>query len=371
MKFDVSSSDLLKKLQLASGAISPNPVIPVLEDFLFELSGNELTITSTNLEVTTIAKLIVMGQEDGRIAIPGKIILETLKVLPDQPITLTVDTATQSIKITSSYGEYKLSGDNADDFPETPVEEEVSEFMLSTDGLNRAINSTIFATSSDEIRLAMTGVLMQMDFNKVIFVSTDAHKLVKYTIGGLSTEFSSSIIIPKKILSQLRSALPSDEQVKVSFNTKNIFFSFGDTRFVSRLIDAKYPDYNAVIPVNNSNTLSVNKSDFQNSLKRNAIYANKTTNQVILNMSENSLTLSAQDLDFSNEATEQLPCAYDGDPLTIGFNAKFLIEMLGNLGSENVKFEFSEYNKAGILLPTDDEDQEELVMLIMPVMTNN
>ena len=371
MKFDVSSSDLLKTLQIASGAISPNPVIPVLEDFLFELKGNELTITSTNLEITTITKLIVMAHEDGNIAVPGKIILDTLKVLPDQPITFALDADSGNIKLTSSYGEYKLSGDNPEDFPETPAEENVNTLTLNSNAILRAINSTIFATSNDEIRLAMTGVFMQVDFNKVIFVSTDAHKLVKYTIGGLSSDISSSIIIPKKILTQLRTALQEDTEVKLSFNTKNLFFKFGDTVMVTRLIDAKYPDYNAVIPVNNSNVLNINRSDFQNSLKRNAIYANKTTNQVILNLAENSLTLSAQDLDFSNESTEQLPCSYDGDPLTIGFNAKFLIEMLGNLGSEIVKFEFSDYNKAGILLPSENEDQEELVMLIMPVMTNN
>lgn len=371
MKFDVSSSDLLKKLQIAAGAISPNPVIPVLEDFLFELSGNDLTISSTNLEITTITKLIVMAHEDGKIAVPGKIILDTLKVLPDQPITFSVDSDSNSIKLTSSYGEYKLSGDNPEDFPETPKEESVSEFTIDSDALLRAINSTVFATSSDEIRLAMTGVLMQLDFNKVIFVSTDAHKLVKYTIGGLSTEISSSIIIPKKILSQLRTTLPSEENIKISFNSKNAFFSFQDTRMVTRLIDAKYPDYNAVIPVNNGNILNITKSDFQNSLKRNAIYANKTTNQVILNMAENSLTLSAQDLDFSNEATEQLPCSYEGEPLTIGFNAKFLIEMLSNLNTDTVRFEFSDYNKAGILLPSEAESNEELIMLIMPVMTNN
>ena len=179
------------------------------------------------------------------------------------------------------------------------------------------------------------------------------------------------MIIPKKIINQLRTTLPSDEEIQVSFNSKNVFFKFGDTRMVSRLIDSKYPDYNAVIPVNNSNILNIDRADFQNSLRRNAIYANKTTNQVILNMTEKSLTLSAQDLDFSNEATEQLPCTYSGDPLTIGFNAKFLIEMLNNLNSETVRFEFSDYNKAGILLPAENEDQQELIMLIMPVMTNN
>lgn len=370
MKFDVSSSDLLKKLQLAAGALSPNPVFPLLEDFLFRLDGNALTIISTNLEVTIISKLDVTGSESGSIAVPGKIILETLKALPDQPINFTVDEDQKGIKITSSYGQYKLAGDDPADFPETPAEEGVSEIMINSDALLRAINRTIFATSNDEIRLAMTGVYMMVDFNKIVFVATDAHKLVKYTVGGISSDISDSIIIPKKILSQLKSSLPEDESIRLSFNKKNVFFSFGDTRLVSRLIDAKYPDYNAVIPANNTNILTIDTSDFQHSLRRNAIYANKTTNQVVLNLAENSLTLSAQDLDFSNEATEQLPCSYDGDPLTIGFSAKFLIEMLSNLGTPSARFEFSDYNKAGILLPSENESNEELLMLIMPVMTS-
>ena len=219
----------------------------------------------------------------------------------------------------------------------------------------------------------MTGVLMQMDFNKVIFVSTDAHKLVKYTIGGLSSDLTESIIIPKKGLTVFKNAISSSDEdsAKISFNNKNIFFKSGETLVISRLIDSKYPDYNAVIPVNNEKTLHVNRSDFQNSLKRIVIYSNKTTNQVVLNLAEDSLTISAQDLDFSNEATEQISCTYQHEPLTIGFNAKFLVEMLGIIETDEVKLELSAPNKAGILLPTDESDMEKLMMLVMPVMMSH
>ncbi len=373
MVFEVSSSELLKKLQVASGAISSNPVIPILEDFLFDLSGNEITISATNLEVTIISSIEVKGKEDGRVAIPAKILLDTLKALPDQPVKFKIHKDNNSIKIKSAYGEYKLTGDNASDFPETPAEDNVNEIELESSSLIKAINNTIFATSNDELRLAMTGVLMQMDFNKVIFVSTDAHKLVKYTIGGLSSDLTESIIIPKKGLTVFKNAISSsdEESAKISFNNKNIFFKSGDTLVISRLIDSKYPDYNAVIPVDNDKTLTVNRSDFQNSLKRIVIYSNKTTNQVVLNLAEDSLTISAQDLDFSNEETEQISCDYKSDPLTIGFNAKFLVEMLGIIETDDINLQLSAPNKAGILLPTDESDQEKLMMLVMPVMMSH
>ena len=373
MVFEVSSSELLKKLQIASGAISSNPVIPILEDFLFSLSGNELTISATNLEVTIVSSLPVSSSKDGIVAVPAKILLETLKALPDQPVNFKVDPKTFGIQLKSAYGVYKLAGDNSEDFPEMPAEENVNILELAADPLIKAINNTIFATSTDELRLAMTGVLMQLDFNKVIFVSTDAHKLVKYTIGGINTEFSDSIIIPRKGLNLFKNAISSGDEgtIKVSFNKKNIFFRSGETLVISRLIDAKYPDYNAVIPANNDKTLSLNRVDFQNSLKRIVIYSNKTTNQVVLNLAEDSLTVSAQDLDFSNEATEQISCSYKHDPMSIGFNAKFLVEMLSVINTDDILLELSAPNKAGILLPAEQEEGENLMMLVMPVMMSH
>lgn len=244
--------------------------------------------------------------------------------------------------------------------------------MISSERLANAISKTMFATSTDELRLAMTGVLMQVDYNKIIFVATDAHKLVKYTFGDVNIDVASSFIIPKKSLGLLRTAISSEEgEVTISFNPKNVFFTIGSSKVICRLIDAKYPDYNAVIPVENPNLLTIGRRDFQNSLKRIAIYSNKTTNQVILNITENSLTISAQDLDFSNEATEAMACTYNGEPMTIGFNAKLLIEMLGILESDQVKIELSTPNKAGILLPSEQNENETLLMLVMPVMMSH
>ncbi len=371
MKFSVSSSDLLKQLQIAGGAIGSNPVLPILEDFLFSVEDNKLTISATDLETSIITQIEVMSDGNGTVAVPAKILLDTLKELPQQPITFNVNAENYGIEITSAYGKYKLAGENGQDFPKIPEADTVDTIKLQAPALSQAISKTLFATSNDELRPAMTGVYFQVDFNKLTFVATDAHKLVKYTFTDVSSEVSTSFIVPKKALNLLKSALPSGDEATLSFNKSNAFFSFGNVQLICRLIDAKYPDYNAVIPVNNPNLLTMGRSDFMNSLKRIAIYANKTTNQVILNINDGSLTVSAQDLDFSNEATEQLTCTYEGEPLTIGFNAKFLIEMLNVLESDEVKMELSSPTKAGILHPAEPIEGEEILMLVMPVMLSN
>jgi DNA polymerase-3 subunit beta len=370
MKFSVSSSELLKQLQIAGGAIASNPVLPILEDFLFTVKKNQLTIQASDLETTIITKLDVNADKDGSVAVPAKILLETLKALPQQPVTFSVD-KNNGIEITSAYGKYKLAGENGSDFPATPSQDGVDQISLPAWALLDGISKTIFATSTDELRPAMTGVFFQVDFNKLTMVATDAHKLVKFTFSEVSSEVSSTFILPKKALNLIKSGFSSQDQVTLAFNKSNAFFTVGNLQLICRLIDARYPDYNAVIPVGNPNLLTVHRNDFQNSLKRIAIYANKTTNQVILNINAGSLTISAQDLDFSNEATEQMPCTYDGETLTIGFNAKFLVEMLNVLESEEVKMELAGPSRAGILLPTEERANEQILMLVMPVMLSN
>ncbi len=372
MKFSVSSTELLKKLQIVGGAIASNPVMPILEDFLFVLDQRTLTISASDLETTITTKLDVAGEGKGNVAIPARILMDTLKALPGQAITISVNEENFGIEITSSFGKYRLAGENGLDFPQQPVPDGVDAISLSALALSHGINKTIFATSNDDLRPAMTGVLFQVDFTKLTLVATDAHKLVKYSYRDLSGEVSTSFIVPKKTLNLLKNALPADDTVvEMAFNKSNVFFTFGDTTLIGRLIDGRYPDYNGVIPVGNPNLLSISRVEFQNSLRRIAIYANKTTNQVILNISSGNLTVSAQDLDFANEATEALPCHFDGNPLTIGFNAKFLVEMLGVLESDDVKMELATSSRAGILLPAEQDEKEEILMLVMPVMLTN
>lgn len=371
MKFSVSSSDLLKQLQVVNGAIGSNPVLPILEDFLFTIHGNTLTIAATDLETSITTALEVQASGDASVAIPAKILMDTLKALPQQPITFSISEETFAIEITSAYGRYKLAGENGADFPQIPLPDEVNQIVVPSDVLSQAINKTLFATSNDELRPAMTGVYFKVGDNTLTCVATDAHKLVRFGYNDIADTIEADFIVPKKALNLLKGALPSHADVALSFNRDNAFFAFGDVKMVCRLIDARYPDYNAVIPADNPNVMIVNRADFQSSMKRIAIYANKTTNQVILKISENSLTVSAQDLDFSNEATEQLTCTYEGDPLTIGFNAKFLIEMLNVLETDEVRMELSTATRAGILLPTETNEDEDILMLVMPVMLSN
>ena len=371
MKFSVSSSELQKKLSLANGVVGANTVLPILEDYLFALSGNKLTITASNLETTITTSLEVSGEEDGEIAITAKILLDTLKALPEQPVTFDVDERVKGVTITSAYGKYKLAGDSPDDFPDLPSMDDSQSIVLNSDLISSALTKTLFATSNDELRMAMQGVYVQIEESSVIFVATDAHKLVKYTFNTGKQEQVNSFIIPKKGLSLLKNALSSDQDIEISINKNNCFFQLEDTQVIIRLIDAKYPDYNAVIPYDNTNRLILSRTDFLSSLRRIALYANKSTNQVVLNITDGSLTISAQDLDFSNEATEQLSCEYSGDPMNIGFNAKFLIEMLGVLGTDQVILKLSSPNKAGILVPSEQPVDEELTMLVMPVMMGN
>ena len=229
----------------------------------------------------------------------------------------------------------------------------------------------MFAVSSDELRPAMTGVYVQLDENGITFVATDAHKLVKFNRSDV-TGGNATFIVPKKALNLLKAVVPNNEtEVLVQFNKSNAFFSFENIQLICRLIDAKYPDYNAVIPKENPNLLSIQKDDFYSSLRRTSIFSNKTTHQVVLKMAGSELTVSAQDLDFSNEASEKLTCEYQGNPMEIGFNAKFLLEMLGALDSSDINIELSTPNRAGIIRPAVKEENEDLLMLVMPVMLNN
>ncbi len=368
MKFTVSSSELLKKLSISNGVIGSNTVLPILEDFLFTISNNVLKIVSSNLETTIITDLEVSAEGDGRVAVPAKILIDTLKALPDQPISFDIDDDNFAIQITSEYGKYKLAGDNSDDYPDLPSEDGVNSVTIPSVMYSRVLNNTLFATSNDELRMAMQGLFTEVEEDKVTFAATDAHKLVKYVCKGVSGGSVESFIVPKKGLNILKAALGSKDDLKIAYNSKNVFYEIGGTTVIIRLIDAKYPDYNGVIPTDNPNQLTVNRVDFLSSLKRMVIFANKTTNQVVLNLTEGSLTISSQDLDFSNEATEQLSCSYDGEPMNIGFNAKFLVEMLSVLNGDDVIFELSAPNRAGVLLPADKEENEDILMLVMPVM---
>jgi len=372
MRFIVSTSILLKQLQSISGASSSSTVLPILENFLFEIKDNLLTISATDLQTSMVTSLQIEAKEEGRVAMPSKILIETLKTLPDQPVAFSVDTNTLAIEISAGDGKYKLSGENADDFPKIPIVDNVSTVAISASILSEAITKTLFAVSNDELRPAMSGVLVQLAEQNITFVSTDAHKLVRYRRTDVRTEKPTSFILPKKALTLLKSSLLSDDAaVSIEYNNTNAFFQFGNIHLICRLIDERYPDYEAVIPQVNPNKLTVDRLLFLNTLRRVVIFANKTTHQVRLKISGSELHISAEDLDFSNEAHERLNCQFEGEDMEIGFNAKFLVEMLSNLNSSEVVIEMSTPNRAGLLIPAVKEDNEDILMLVMPVMLNN
>jgi len=374
MNFIVSSSYLLKNLNAISGVITSNPVVPILENVLFEIESGNLLITASDLQTSVIVELQVESKEDGSVAIPAKILIETLKNLPEQPVTFSIDDQNYNIEINSDNGKYKLAGENSADFPKVPTLNDGFSSAIDSGILNSAISNTIFSTSTDELRPAMTGIFFKLSNSSGTFVSTDGHRLVKYIRTDIKgDEVDHDMIIPRKSLNLLKSVIPTDKStdINLEFNASNAFFSFENVKMVCRLIDERYPDYDNVIPNDNSNIVILDRSEILGSLKRISIYANKTTNQVRFKISGSEILISAEDLDFSNEANERISCEHDGDNIEIGFNAKFLIEMLSNIESDKVRFKLSEPNRAGLIVPDNMSENEDITMLVMPVMLND
>ena len=372
MKFIVSSTVLLKNLQLISGVINPSNTLPILDDFLFELKEKSLHITASDLETTmSVVVDLDMAEDLGVVTIPAKLLLDTLKTFADVPITVTVDKESLVIEISAGEGKFKLSGHKSDEFPVTPEIEEATVINLNSGVLKSAFTKTLFAAGSDELRPVMSGIFCELSPEDVTFVATDAHKLVRYKRTDSQADTPASFILPKKPLNQLKNILPEDLEVKIEYDSTNAAFSYDNVNLICRLIDGRYPNYDAVIPKDNPNALTIDRIPFINSIKRVALYANQSTNQLRLKISGKELTLSAEDIDYANEAKERLTCSYNGDDMEIGFNSKFLLDMLNNLDSETIKIEMSAPNRAGILLPIDDDNKDEdILMLVMPVMLN-
>lgn len=371
MKFVVSSSVLLKQLSAVNGVIANNPIVPILENFLFQIDQNQLTVTASDLQTVMITTLAIESTDSGAIAVPARLLLDTLRGLPDQPITFKIDKDTFGTEIITENGRYKLSGENPIDFPKVPQVTKSISVSIPADVLGSAIANTIFAVSNDDLRPAMTGVYVQLSAEYTNFVATDGHRLIRYRRTDMKSEHESTMIIPRKALTLLKATLPSDDTtVTADFSSANAFFSFNNIRMICRLIDERFPDYENAIPQNNPNVMTINRSEFLGSLKRISIYSNKTTHQIRLKLAQNDLVVSAEDLDYSNEANEKLVCDYEGDEMEIGFNAKFMVEMLGNISSNMISLEMSQPNRAGLIIPSDKKENEDILLLVMPVMLN-
>lgn len=371
MKFIVNSSTLLKELQKLNGVISTSNTLPILDNFLFEIEDGKIKIIASDLETTMISEITTESSSNGQITIPSKILIDTLKTFSNQPLTFLVDEETKGIEISSENGNYKLAGQDAKEFPKIPELSSSSSFLISSSVLLNAINKTLFASGNDELRPVMSGVFCELSEENITFVATDAHKLVKHTRSKISSNSNSSFILPKKPLSLLKNNIDSDSDLNIDFNETNVKFSLDNITLICRLIDGKYPNYDAVIPKDNPNKLVINKDELLNSIKRVSIYASKTTHQIRLKIAGSQLQITSEDLDFANKAEERLTCSYEGEDIEIGFNSRFVIDMLNNIGAEQICLEMSAPNRAGIILPLDgQEENEDTLMLVMPVMLN-
>lgn len=372
MKFIISSTALLRSLQKISGVLSSSSTLPILEDFLFELTENKLKITASDLETTISVVLDTDKAEDpGVVAIPAKMLLDIMKTFSELPVTISVNMETLSIELTAGEGKYKLVGHRSDEFPQVPALENTNKMELSASLLVNAFNKTLFATGSDELRPVMSGVLCEISEDYITYVATDAHKLVRYRRADVKPGVTASFILPKKPLTHLKNIMPDDEELMVNleYNDTNAVMIFDDITLICRLIDGKYPNYDAVIPTQNPFKLTVDRKSLLNALRRVAIFGSKSTHQIRFKISGKELVLTAEDIDFSSEAKERLTCSYEGDDIEIGFNSRFMQEMLSTLETDNIVIEMSAPNRAGILLPDSaDDDPEDILMLIMPVM---
>lgn len=379
MKFIINSLLFSKQIQSLSGVLTNSNTIPIINCFHFHLDEDMLTIRATDMETTLVTKMSVeSGPVSGLsdIAVPSKLLLDIVKSLEDMPLTFNVDDSTYGIVISSGDGKYHLAGKNAETFPAMPEANETSMIKMQSGSLTYAIGKTAFAASTDEVRPQMTGIFCDLKNDSATFVATDAHKLVRYRNNTVHSDQEVSFILPRKPVTMLRNILATkkeDAEVSIEYNKTNVFFTFENFYIICRLIDGQYPNYDAAIPKDNPNKLTIDRLSFLNTLRRVGLFANQASHQIRLSISEHELNVSTEDHETSNNANEKLPCQYDGEPMEIGFNAKFLTEMVNNIETEQMLMELSHPSRAGIIFPIKEEDDntEDILMLVMPVMLNN
>jgi DNA polymerase-3 subunit beta len=375
MKFVVSSTELLGHLQAISRVISSKNTLPILDNFLFNISGNDLEITASDLESTLITRMHLDNiTGSGTVALPARILLDTLKEFSEQPLTFDINPDTMAVVINSENGRFSIVGQNGIDFPVLPVikKEKRFGFNVPADVLLAGISRTLFATADDELRPVMGGILVEASTSRLTFVASDAHKLVRYQRSDAKADDNASFILPKKPASLLKNILPRESGVvSVEFDDRNAFFNLSDYRVVCRLVEGNYPNYNSVIPKNNPRKVRIDRLEFYNILRRVSVFSNQASNLVKLQFTPNQITVSAQDVDFSISAYERHKCLYEGDDMEIGFKSVFLLEILSNIASQDVVVELADPTRAGLFLPSETANEDEdLLMLLMPMMIN-
>ncbi|MBD3617215.1 MAG: DNA polymerase III subunit beta [Gracilimonas sp.] len=369
MKFSVSSNELNKGLSAVIGAVPSKATLPILETILFESEDGKLKLTATDLEISIIEYIDADIEEDGAVAIPARRLLETLRQLPNIPVFFDVDDR-KNINFRTDKGTYKLVGDDADEFPEVPNLDDGTNISTTTELMNNAIHKTLFAVSSDDLRPAMMGVYFQIGTDESKFVATDGHRLVKYSNKEITADKEVDFIVPDKALNLIQKTIAGDK-CDLTVTEDHARFKSESTIVITRLINEQYPNYDSVIPRDNDKFLTISKDQMLSTVKRVAIFSSTTTRQIRLQLNSDKLTIRAEDLDMSSEAKETIECEYSDEEMEIGFNAKYLGDVLSNIDDEEVTFEFSSPNRAGIVKPSNKDENEDILMLVMPVMLNS
>ncbi|OIP85326.1 MAG: DNA polymerase III subunit beta [Porphyromonadaceae bacterium CG2_30_38_12] len=379
MKFVVSSTELLSHLQAISRVINSKNSLPILDNFLLDLQGNTLTLTASDVETTLITSMQVDNIEgNGKVAVVSRLLLDTLREFADQPLTFTINDSNLAMVITSANGSYNFIGQNGDEYPRLPqMQDEARTLILPVSSLNAGISKTLFCTADDELRPVMNGVYFDIEKDAITIVATDAHKLVRLKTQLTSVTMSDeeeklSFILPKKPANMLKNILPKESgEVEVIFDSKNAYFKLSNYTMICRQVEGKFPNYNGVIPKTNLYKIIIDRITLLNALKRVSVFSNQASNLIKLDFADNNVNISAQDIDFSISAEETISCQFEGEPIKIGFKSPFLIEILNNISSSDVILEVTDPSRAGLILPFENEPNEELLMLLMPMLLND
>ncbi len=371
MKFEVLSSDLMSRLNAISRVLSSKNTLPILENFLFEIGENVLTVTASDGDSTLITTIDIQnGEGQGKFVVPAKTIIDPLKEMPQQQLRIEIDNNNYEVVVSYSNGKYNFIGGDAAAYPVLKeLEADAKQFEMNPQGLLNGVTCTLFATAEDDLRPVMNGVFFDIKTDRVVFVASDSKKLVRLINNSVTTSFEGSFILPKKPATLLKGIISKDtEKCDISFDSKSVRFDLGTFVLSCRQIEGRYPRYEAVIPKNNTNRLTLDRQSFLSVLRRIAVFSNSATNQVKFVINPESMTISAQDVDFSTSGTETIPCSYTGPNLSIGFRANFLIEILNVMNAQEIDMLLSDAARAGLVTPVQNNENEDLLMLIMPMM---
>ena len=374
MRFDVSSTALLSHLQSIGKVIASKNTLPILDNFLFQLEENTLTVTASDAETRLVTSLEVMNAEgSGLFCVSAKMLLDPLKELPEQPLTFDVNDANLEVFIHFQNGKYNFIGQKGDTYPQQkPLSEQAVEVVMDAQLLLNGISRSLFATADDELRPVMNGVYFDFHTDDLTFVASDGHKLVRLRNLSVQSEERASFILPKKPATLLKNLLAKEEGlIRLQFDDNNAYVRCANCEMVCRLIEGRYPNYNSVIPKENPFQVTIDRMFLLNALKRVSVFSNQSSSLIKLHLEDNLLTVSAQDIDFSTSAEERIPCEYNGDELSIGFKATYLIDTLGNISSTDVILQLADPSRAGLILPLENQENEDLLMLLMPMMLND